>query len=141
MNKSGAGCLILCPKTERVLLNLRAANKSHNLKWGLWGGMIEQDENPKDTVLRELEEEAGFLPEISRFYPFDVYQSRDNNFIFYTFVCVVEDEFVPVLNEESDGYAWINLGVWPKPMHHGAKISFCHNKGLKKLNLILKQHI
>lgn len=109
--------------------------------WSLWGGMVEDGEQPKDALLRELTEEMGFVPDIERIYPFDVYQSKDKHFKYYSFVSVVEEEFVPELNQESCGYCWIDLGLWPKPMHQGAKISFCNNKAIDKIKIILSQHL
>lgn len=108
--------------------------------WSLWGGMMEFGEQPKQALQRELNEEMGFLPDITKIYPFDIYNSRDGHFRYYSFVCVVEEEFVPVLNIESCGYAWVNLGNWPKPMHQGAKLSFCNLKATDKLKLIVSQH-
>lgn len=138
--KTGVGTIFLSIKTHRVLLNLRAAHKTHSMCWSLWGGMMEHGEQPKESLLRELTEEMGFVPDIERIYPFDVYQSKDKHFKYYSFVCIVDDEFVPELNHESCGYAWVDLGSWPKPMHQGAKISFCNEKACDKLNLILGQH-
>lgn len=138
--KSGVGTLFLCAKTSRVLLNLRAGYKTHSYCWSLWGGMKEENEIPKETLLRELEEEMGFVPDIEKFYPFDIYESRDKHFRYYTFICVVSEEFTPDINKEAVGYAWTKLGVWPKPMHQGAKTSLCKPKALEKLNMILAQH-
>ena len=139
--KEAAGCIFICSKTERVLLNLRAPYKSHDLTWSLWGGMIEEGEIPKDCLFRELQEEMGFVPTISRVYPYDVYCSKDKKFKYYSFVIIVEEEFVPILNKESAGYCWIQLGQWPRPMHQGAKGSFCNEKSNKKLRMILDQHV
>lgn len=100
----------------------------------------DEDVLPKDTLFRELKEEMGFVPDITKIYPFDIYESKDKNFRYYTFVCVVDEEFVPVLNNESAGYGWFNFGVWPKPMHEGARISFCKKKAMAKLQMILDQH-
>lgn len=138
--KQGAGAIFLSAKTGRVLLNLRAPYKSHNLTWSLWGGMIEGEETPKECLLRELQEEMGFLPEISKIYPFDIYESKDKHFRYYTFVCVVAEEFVPEVNKEAVGYCWTKLGIWPKPMHQGAKNSFCSRKSEALLGIILSQH-
>jgi ADP-ribose pyrophosphatase YjhB (NUDIX family) len=135
-NKIGVGTIFVSTKTRRVLLNLRAPHKTHSM----WGGMMEDGEQPKEALLRELTEEMGFVPDIERIYPFDVYQSKDKHFKYYSFVCIVEDEFVPELNDESCGYCWIDLGQWPKPMHQGAKISFCNMKAIDKLKIILDQH-
>ena len=136
----GVGTLIVSTKTKRVLLNLRAPHKTHAMQWALFGGMVEKDEQPKDALMRELTEEMGFVPDIEKLYPFDVYQSRDGHFKYYSFVAVVVDEFVPELNVESCGYCWIDLGEWPKPMHQGARISFCNLKAIDKIKLILSQH-
>lgn len=138
--KVGVGTLFLCSSTDRVLLNLRSPYKTHSLCWSLWGGMTEGAEIPKETLLRELTEEIGFVPDIKKFYPFDIYESADKHFRYYTFVCVVDNEFVPNINKEAVGYAWTNIGIWPKPMHQGARKSFCNNKALDKLNIILSQH-
>lgn len=138
--KIGVGALFLCHTTGRGLLNLRAPYKTHKLTWSLWGGMLEQDESPKDGLLREMTEEMGFVPDISKFYPFDVFQSRDKQFKYYSFVCVVKDEFVPILNEESAGYCWVELGLWPKPLHSGARTTLSGQKALEKLQLILDQY-
>lgn len=140
MEKYAAGTIFLCSKTGRVLLNLRAPYKTHKLTWSLWGGMMENEEHPKDCLLREMEEEMGFVPDIDKVYPFDVFQSVDKKFMYYTFVCIVENEFIPDLNEESAGYCWTELGIWPKPMHYGARKSLCGLKSLEKLKLILDQH-
>jgi len=102
--------------------------------------MEDYDDLPKDALFRELREEMGFVPDIEKIYPFDIYESKDKHFRYYTFVCIVEEEFIPKLNGESVGYAWSNIGVWPKPMHEGAKISFCKKRAMDKLQMILDQH-
>jgi len=138
--KTAAGALFVSSKTKRVLLNLRAPYKTHKHEWSLFGGMIDGEETPKEALDRECMEEMGFIPDVTKTYPIDIYESRDKNFRYYTFVCIVEDEFIPVLNEESIGYIWINMGTWPKPMHSGARNTFCSLKGQALLEIILSQH-
>jgi len=140
LKKVGVGTLIVSTKTKRVLLNMRAPHKTHSLQWALFGGMVEKDEQPKDALIRELSEEMNFVPDIEKIYPFDVYQSKDSNFKYYSFVCVVADEFAPELNNENCGYCWIDLGQWPKPMHQGARISFCNMRAVDRIKAILTQH-
>lgn len=140
-DKTGVGTIFVSTSTCRVLLNLRAPHKTHAMSWSLWGGMVEDGEQPKEALLRELTEEMGSVPDIEKIYPFDVYQSRDGHFKYFSFVSIVEDEFVPVLNRESCGYCWVDLGQWPKPMHQGAKISFCSLKAVEKIKILLNQHI
>lgn len=139
-SKVAVGALIISHASNRVLLNLRAKTKTHPLQWSLWGGMVEDGESTKDTLLRELREEIGFEIPIEKIYPFDIFESKDGHFRYYTFVCVVDTEFTPTLNVEAEGYAWFNIGTWPRPLHHGAKQSFCSNKSLEKLHIIANQH-
>ena len=140
MRKDACGAIFLSKKTGRVLLNLRAPYKSHNLCWSLWGGMKVDGETPKDCLLRELSEEMGFVPDIDKIYPYDIYESNDKSFRYYSYICVVDDEFNPILNEESVGYCWTKLGIWPVPMHQGAKVTLCNKKSLSKLKIILENH-
>lgn len=138
--KSAAGTIFLSIKTERILFNLRAPYKTHKLTWSLWGGMVEDGETPKDCLLREMKEEMGYVPAIEKFYPFDVSESKDKNFKYYSFVCVVEDEFIPQLNKESVGYCWTKLGIWPRPLHDGAKDTLNSNRSIQRLQMILSQY-
>lgn len=137
--KTSAVGAIFLSKKGTVLLNLRAPHKSYGLNWSLWGGMVEDGERPKDTLTREISEEMGFVPNITRIYPFDIFESNDKSFRYYTFVCVVEEEFIPILNSESSGYAWFNLGTWPKPLHSGLRKTFVNDLALAKLKLMLDQ--
>jgi hypothetical protein len=68
---------------------------------------------------RECIEELGSMPDYTRLMPLEKFTSADSVFEYNTWVCVVEEEFVPVLNHEHLGYAWIGHGTWPKPMHPG----------------------
>lgn len=102
---------------------------------------MEHGEQAMDALLRELSEEMGFVPEIEKIYPFDLYQSKDSHFKYYSFVSIVTDEFVPILNHESCGYCWIDLGEWPKPMHRGAYVSLCNNRAISRINQLIAQHL
>ena len=139
--KIAAGALFVTSTTNRVLLQMRASYKStHRSEWSLFGGMANDGETPSDTFKRECTEEMGMFPEVSKTYPFDIYESRDKNFRYYTFICVVEEEFQPILNEESLGYGWFDFGTWPKPMHIGARNTLCSNKRKALLDIIVGQH-
>jgi mutator protein MutT len=134
---TAAGVVFLAKDTGRCLLQLRNSDKRFKNTWGFWGGMIEKGETVYQCIQRELTEEIGFVPELAKLNPIDVYQSRDKHFYYYSFVYLVEKEFSPVLNDESAGYAWVNIGVWPQPLHNGARLTLNKNGGTEKLHTIL----
>lgn len=137
---TAAGCLFLAKDTGRCLLQLREADKRHRHTWGFFGGTLERGETPYQALRRELQEEIGLVPEIEKLNPIDVFQSKDKNFYYYSFVAVVDTEFHPTLNNESAGYAWVDIGKWPQPLHQGAKQTLTYNGGTDKLQTILNVH-
>ena len=118
-----AGACIVAKDTKRVLLQQRSLDSSYPRTWGFWGGKVEENENISQGMLREVGEELGFdiLDCIYKIYPYDQYHSRDAEFSYYTFIVVVNNEFIPNINEETGGYAWVNIQYLPKPIHPGAK--------------------
>ena len=104
--------------TGRYLYLLRNDTR-HPGSWGLPGGKVESNETLLGAMERECIEELGSMPEYQRLVPLEKFTSSDGQFEYNTWVCVVADEFVPVLNQEHMGYAWIDRGQWPRPMHPG----------------------
>ena len=70
---------------------------------------------------REIQEEIGDIPNILKTIPLETFISTDEKFSFHTYLCIVNDEFLPKLNGEHDGYAWVSYGKWPKPIHMGLR--------------------
>lgn len=134
---TAAGVIFLSIDTGRCLFQLRNSDKRYNHTWGFWGGIMENNETPYECIIRECNEELGIVPEMQKLNPIDVYQSKDKNFYYYSFVYVVDKEFLPTLNCESAGYAWVNIGQWPKPLHTGAHVTLNVNNGTEKLKTIL----
>jgi 8-oxo-dGTP pyrophosphatase MutT (NUDIX family) len=137
---SAAGVLFLARDTGRCLFQLRNSDKKQKNTWGFWGGLMEGTETPYECIQRELAEELGFFPDISKLNPIDTFQSKNKNFMYYSFVAIVDNEFIPTLNDESAGYAWVNIGQWPKPLHDGARSTLGRNKGTDKLLTLLSIH-
>lgn len=104
--------------TSRYLYLMRNDPK-HPGSWGLPGGRMEPGESLRDAMFRECREELGFVPDFVRLVPIEKFTTVDGVFAYHTFYCSVGKEFVPVLNHEHLGYAWIDSGTWPKPMHPG----------------------
>ena len=125
-----SGCCFLALDTGRIMLQQRSKKSSHPLTWSFWGGKIEKGEQPIDALRRELTEEIGFVPAMEKLNPLDTFKSPDNGFIYYTYVIITPKEFIPSLNDESSGYAWVDIGKWPKPLHSGAKITLNSKKNI-----------
>jgi 8-oxo-dGTP pyrophosphatase MutT (NUDIX family) len=104
--------------THRYLYLMRNDPK-HPGSWGLPGGRVEQNETLMEAINRECCEEMGRLPEYVRIIPLEKFTTADNGFEYHTFFCVIANEFQPDLNHEHLGYAWLDSGTWPKPMHPG----------------------
>lgn len=104
--------------TGRYLYLLRNDSKNPGA-WGLPGGKIETGETLLGGMERECTEELGSFPAYERLIPLEKFTSADGAFEYHTWVCVVADEFTPVLNHEHLGWAWIDAGTWPRPMHPG----------------------
>lgn len=114
----GAGSIPLARSTKRLLI----AHRSHAVEqpgtWGTWGGAIDSGEDPKAAAARELAEEAGHLGHLQML---PLYVFRDKSFRYSNFLAVVDDEFTPDLNWETQGYRWCTFGKWPRPLHFGLK--------------------
>jgi len=132
-----SGALFYTLDTNRFLFLHRAQGKRKDL-WGLVGGTNEGSETPFEGLTREIEEEIGFLPEIKKTLPLESFISNDSKFHFHTYLCVIEKEFIPKLNNEHDGYAWCSFTKWPKPLHHGLRNTLQSKINLTKLDTVFK---
>jgi 8-oxo-dGTP pyrophosphatase MutT (NUDIX family) len=115
---SAVGVLFYSMSTNRYLYLMRNDSK-HPDCWSLAGGKQEIGETLLQTLERECEEELGSMPNYVKLMPLEKFTSADNGFNYHTFFCIVADEFKPILNDEHLGYAWIDSGTWPKPLHPG----------------------
>lgn len=131
-----SGCIFLAVDTGRVMLQQRSQNSSHPRTWGFFGGKSEGTERPIETLLRELNEEVGILPDVEKIYPLNKFISPDKKFTYHTFVVAVFEEFTPVLNNESDGYCWVKISNWPRPLHPGTKAQLYNKDIINKIKTI-----
>lgn len=115
---NAVGIWFYSKNTKRYLFLLRNDPK-HPGTWGLPGGKVEGKESLLDALYRECGEEIGNFPKTRRVIPIEQFTSNDGRFIYHTFFGIVEEEFSPVLNDEHLGYAWIDSGEIPRPLHPG----------------------
>lgn len=117
--KEAAGCLFLARDTGRLLIAHRSDEVLEPNTWGTWGGAMDRGESPEEAVLREVDEETEHSG-ARLALPLAVF-SHDSGFRYHNFLVVVDEEFEPTLNWETQGYAWVDLDEIPSPLHPGVK--------------------
>ena len=128
----GVGALIYAKTTNRYLFLLRNKSK-HAGSWGIVGGKIESGETVIQGLVREIREEICVDYTNKKFIPLETFTADNHNFVYYTFLVTVDEEFVPKLNDEHRGYCWVELNDYPKPMHPGLWRSFNFDIVKKKI--------
>jgi len=136
MSNTSAGVFFYSRKTNRYLYMLRTDAKNPG-NWGIPGGKIEENETLLEGMIRECEEEVGYFPPNGKLVP--IQKFINNTFTYHTFFCEVENEFVPLLNEEHCGYAWVGESQYPKPLHPGLFSTVNFDIVQEKLNTLTKK--
>lgn len=136
-NITCSGALFCSKKTKRFLL-LHRSNTKRSQLWGLVGGKNNDNESPWEGLTREVTEEVGYFPEIYKTIPLETFTSNDEKFLFHTYLCIVDNEFIPLLNDEHDGYAWVSYAQWPKPLHNGLSNTLRNTEIKRKIETILE---
>ena len=121
--KQNVGALIFSKKTRRYLFLLRNGAKYAGV-WGLVGGKLNKGELIAAALYREINEEISVDLSTHKTIPLETFTSDNKKFVYHTFIITVEDEFVPILNEEHRGFCWVNLSDYPKPLHPGVWRTF-----------------
>lgn len=117
--KIASGILPVCYRTNRVLLGRRSPHrdvKDPN-RWACFGGGFEedQDNNLKETAIREFREETNFMESFivsnSLFF-----KEEDNHLLFTYFLGIFDKEFEPdiSLDVEFVEYEWFPIGEYPE---------------------------
>jgi 8-oxo-dGTP pyrophosphatase MutT (NUDIX family) len=130
-----SGALFYAKSTRRFLL-LQKAHGKHEGTWGLVGGTNIAGETPWQGLQREITEEIGTVPTIIKTIPLETFVSNDRVFNFHTYLCVIDSEFVPVLSDEHQGWAWTTIDRAPKPLHQGLRNSFSNKIIRTKLQTV-----
>lgn len=118
----GSGVLPFNKETKKFLVSFRSKYVNEPNTWNLWGGAIDGDMTPEDSAKKELHEETGYNENIELFSAY-VFVAPNDTFRYYNFIGVIENEFTPVLDWETEDYKWVTLEELVKltPMHYGLK--------------------
>ena len=133
---TSAGVFFYSVNTKRLLFLLRNDERNQG-NWGLPGGKIEENETLIEGVERECMEEMSYFPKSAKLIP--IQKFVNNTFTYHTFFCLVETEFLPILNHEHSGYCWINFEHYPKPLHPGLFNTVNFDVVQEKIKKIIKK--
>lgn len=132
---AGAGCIPIAADTGRLLLMHRSREVEQPHTWGTCGGAIDRGDDPKGAAIRELAEEAGYHGPIIEMIPLFVFKKE--SFRYFNFLAVVESEFDPRLNWESQDAEWVEFGDWPEPLHFGVSAVLNDPKSVKTIQAVI----
>lgn len=132
---NAVGVWFYAHSTQRYLYLMRNDRRNVGV-WGLPGGKVDLGENLLDAVNRECTEELGSVPDHVQLVPIERFTNAESTFCYNTFWCATPVEFVPKLNHEHLGYAWVQSGVWPKPLHPGLWNTVNTDAILEKIKLV-----
>lgn len=102
------GALPFCVKTKRFMLNYRSKYVNEPNTYGLWGGKLDSGENIEDAVKREFYEESGYSNKL-KLVPVFVFKNNTGTFEYHNFIAILDQEFTPKLDWESDGFEWVTF--------------------------------
>jgi 8-oxo-dGTP pyrophosphatase MutT (NUDIX family) len=131
MTVTASGVFFYSSSSNRYLYLLRS---DKNPTWSIPGGKIETEETLLEGIERECTEEMGMFDVDWKLIPIQKFVNK--SFTYNTFFCEVKEEFVPILNQEHIGYAWVQSGSYPKPLHPGLFSTVNIDIVIEKLNLL-----
>lgn len=118
----GAGVLPICKKTGKILVSYRSKYVNEPHTWGIFGGKLDEgfDKNIQEVAKREFIEETGYNGKI-QLIPAYVYNTE--GFEYHNFIGLVDHEFVPELDWETEKIKWVDFEEFIKlyPKHFGLK--------------------
>lgn len=136
LNNTSAGIFFYSLKNNRFLFLLRNENREPAY-WGIPGGKLEKNETIIQGLERECIEEIQYFPNNPKLIP--IQKFVNNTFTYHTFFCPIEEEFIPILNEEHIGYCWVDVHNYPKPLHPGLFNTMTFDLVKDKLNALTKK--
>jgi hypothetical protein len=105
----------------------------------MWGGAMDSGESPEQAALRELQEETGYSGSVN-LQPLWTFE-HSSGFRYYNFLAVVDSEFRPRMDWETQGFEWFDLAdtdTWPSPLHPGVKTLLSRNDVQRKLMSVIQ---
>ena len=125
----GAGILLICPKTKKILLGLRSDNQEDSGVWCGFGGKGEIGETPIQAAMREVWEEAKIHPkDYNVITPALHINKNTDSFKFHNYLGITDSEIQPKINDEHKASKWFSMPELSNiPLHFGLKKILSNN--------------
>lgn len=125
-----SGIILYCKENNKFLLGLRSGGVHEPHTWAGFGGMVEpriySEENFKESAIRELEEEIGYIGDIKLE---KIYVHEDYEFEYHNYIGIIDYVFTPKLNWEHDEVKWISYeDILSMDNLHSGLIEVLNNK-------------
>jgi len=99
---------------------------------------MDSGETPEQAATREVMEEAGYHGAM-KLVPLYIFKHQ-SGFTYYNFLAIVQDEFEPDMDWETQGYEWIMPPKWPSPLHMGMNLLLKDTKSMGIINGLVKRY-
>lgn len=139
-----AGILPIAKDTGRILVNHRSEYVNEPNTWGVWGGALKQGESPRQGALTEFQEETEFNDDIQLIPSYVFKKERNGEIVFeyHNFIGLLDSEFEPSLDWESQGYKWLTYSeLLELPNKHFGLQTLLQHDGNKIKHLLEKYEV
>lgn len=122
---AGAWAIIHCAETGKFLLGKRSPIMNRAGAWNFFGGRLDEGEEPRDALVRELAEEAGIrikqkqLIKLCRVAGSKTGSQRQLHY----YLLQVEREVAPRLNQEHSHFRWFRRNRLPRSFNRPTQIA------------------
>jgi 8-oxo-dGTP pyrophosphatase MutT (NUDIX family) len=116
-NPAYGGIMIKCK--NKVLLCKRREDMPDTALpeyWSVPAGYVEADEGIKEAAIRETYEETKIKLEPNNVKFLSAYPAHGGIGIFYDYVCEIEEELEPVIDEEHSDWGYFSKNEIPTPI-------------------------
>lgn len=110
MKKFYAGGFLYNPKTQSILLHKRDSKAKINPnRWAFFGGLNENQETPKQTFAREIEEELSIKIPLDKIMSVCDYFNKELNTYRYVFYVESKLEKSQMCLKEGEDFDWVSI--------------------------------
>lgn len=96
-------------KNEKVLITRRAAHKSLAGYWEFPGGKVDDNEEPKVALAREIQEELGIIVEVREFVESSIHRYDFGTIQLDGYTCKLVENKTEISSTDHDLLRWCSI--------------------------------